>query len=70
MYPFLAVFAGLSTAGMTMLIRAASTAPEGYEDAKGFHAVNPDDLLAYPEADIKFENLFLLDARLSSQPWS
>ncbi len=67
----LAVFAVLSAAGLIMVLRAARTAPEGIEDAAGFHALNPGDPVAAPvaEANFKFEDLFFLDKAVVSQPW-
>ena len=71
MFPLLAVFTILSTVGLTMLLRAARTAPEGFEDAQGFHALNPGDLAtaASTDANFKFEDLFSLDEAMASQPW-
>ncbi len=71
MLPLLAVLAALSTVGLTMLLRATRTAPEGFEDAKGFHPLNPGDLAgaATAEANFKFEDLFSLDKAMASQPW-
>ena len=69
MLPLLVGFAALSTVGLTMLLRAARTAPEGFEDAKGFHAFNPGDLATSMEANFKFEDLFSLDKAMASQPW-
>jgi len=72
MYPLLTTLVGLSTVGLIMLARAARTAPEGFEDAAGFHAHNPGDLVAPTplEANFKFEDLLFLDKQLASQPWS
>ncbi len=71
MLPLLVVFAALFTIGLTMLLRAARTAPEGFEDAQGFHALNPGDLAfaTATEANFKFEDLFSLDKAMASQPW-
>ena len=71
MLPLLVVLAVLSIAGLIMLLRAARTAPEGFEDAKGFHTSNPGDLAMATdtEASFKFEDLFSLDKAMASQPW-
>ena len=72
MYPLIATFVALSATGLTLLARAARSAPEGFEDAKGFHACNPDDLTVSEPAGASFgvrELLFLEQGR-ASQPWS
>ena len=72
MYPLIATFIALSATGLTMLARAARSAPEGFEDAKGFHACNPEDLAMPDSANAPFgvrELLFLEQSR-ASQPWS
>ena len=72
MYPLIATFVALSATGLTMLARAARSAPEGFEDAKGFHACNPDDLTVSDSASVPFglKELLFLERSRASQPWS
>ena len=71
MYSLLLTLAGLSLTGLIMLARAARSAPEGFQDEKGFHALNPDELAAAMPSQSPFslDDLLRLDAQMASQPW-
>ena len=71
MYPLLTTFAVLSITGLIMLAKAASSAPEGLEDAKGFHACDPNDLTAAlsVERPLPTESLVFLEQNVATQPW-
>ena len=71
MYLLPIVFASLSATGLVMLARAAHSAPEGYQDATGFHALNPGDLTATMPVELTYglDDMFFLDRQMASQPW-
>lgn len=71
MYSLIIVFASLSATGLAMLARAAHAAPEGYQDDKGFHALNPGELDAPAPGELTFglDEMFFLDQKMASQPW-
>ena len=72
MYPLIVAFAVLSTIGLTMLALAFRSAPEGFEDSKGFHPSKPEDRTMAPPADagVGVRELLFLEQSRASQPWS
>ena len=72
MYPLIVMFAVLSTIGLTMLALAFRSAPEGFEDTKGFHPSKPDDRTTPPPVPttVGVKELLFLEQSRASQPWS
>ncbi len=72
MYPLIVMLVVLSTIGLTMLALAFRSAPEGFEDSKGFHASKSDDRTTPPPVttNVGVKELLFLEQGRASQPWS